>query len=393
MKHHIQLSPSLIALFVVCALAVVSLLYVPLPILPQLVQTYRLSPSMAGYALGSFGIAYALGFLVFGPLSDRIGRKKVMVAGLLGLAAASLAFLVIQSPATFLVGRALQGFVAASFPPVALAYLAERGTPKQRVWGVAWMSTAFLSAGLLGQIYGGVVADRWGFGLALLPMVAIYLITALRIWAAPDEEARVRPSAPIWTSYRPLGHLLGNAQLQRVYGTAFLLLMCFVAFYIHLDAHFGLALQQAGIDRLVAREIALPAFLMPLVVASLIPRWGAHRIASMGLVVTAGGLALAASTGETQLSLLMAASVVFVAGIGISVPALIARIAGLTEASTRGLAVALYTFLLFVGASLGPWIAQRATLLSGSTFFALLAGLMGMAALFSMSARRQAATT
>lgn len=76
---------SLRTLLVACALAVVSLLYLPLPILPQLAQTHGLGSAAAG-VISAFGLAYASGFLIFGPLSDRLGRRRVMVCGLMALA-------------------------------------------------------------------------------------------------------------------------------------------------------------------------------------------------------------------------------------------------------------------------------------------------------------------
>lgn len=377
-------SNSLTAQLVACALAVVSLLYLPLPILPLLAQTYRLNPGESGFTLAAFGVAYACGFLVFGPLSDRVGRQPVMAGGLLALALVTVVLTMVSTPGTFLMGRALQGFAAASFPPVALAYLAERGTPRQRAWGVAWMSTAFLSAGLLGQIYGGSVANRWGFGVALLPLSCIYVLTAIRIGIVKDAAHRAKsPVTSLWSNYRPLGSLLANAALRRVYVPAFLLLLCFVAFYVELDAHLGSAMAQQHISPLLARALALPAFFAPLAVASYIPRWGAHRIATAGLVVAAAGLVLSALAGADHLYALLGASVVFVAGIGISVPALIARIAGIAAAPVRGLAVSFYTFVLFIGASIGPWVALRSSGLSEEAFLLVLAALMAAAAGYS----------
>ena len=189
---------SLMAQLVFCALAVVSLLYIPVPIFPLLASTYGLEPGVAGHALGAFGVDYEVGFLVFGPLSDRIGRKKVMVGWLLALAVISIGLALVSTPTWFLVGRALQGLAAASFPPVFLVYLAEGGTPSQRVWGVAWMSIALLSAGLLRQIYGATVAVQWGFGWALVPLVTIYVATALRIIFAPETARQTQRRRSLW---------------------------------------------------------------------------------------------------------------------------------------------------------------------------------------------------
>lgn len=378
---------SLRALLVLCALAVVSLLYLPLPILPQLAQAHRMGTATAAGVISAFGFAYATGFLIFGPLSDRLGRRTVMMWGLTALSLVTAWLSTVEAVPLLLAGRAAQGLAAATFPPVVIAYLAERGTSRQRVWSVAWMSTAFLSAGLLGQIYGAAVAGRWGLGSALLPLAAVFALTAWRLWMTPADAARA-PAPSLLAGYRPIGRILANPHLRRVYGPALLLLMCFVAFYMGLDAHLGPTLLAQGITPLIARELALPAFLAPLAVALVMPRWGAERVVKVGLVIATCGLALCAWAGDTHLYGLLVASVVFVAGIGISVPGLIARVATVAEAPVRGLAVAFYTFVLFVGASLGPWLAQQTAQRPTGQAFLVLAVLLGAATLYAMTGRR-----
>lgn len=381
----VQYSPWLTGQLVLCALAVVAQLYLPIPILKQLTAEFGMRPVDAGYALTAFSATYALGFLVFGPLSDRIGRRTVMLLGLVALSASSLVLLLVSTPGAFLALRALQGFFAASYPPVAIAYLAERGTPRQRAWGVAWISTAFLMAGLLGQMYGAFASRFVGFGVALLPLCVVYLWTAAVLWRAHDPRAT--PSAGVvgWASMsQALRDVMGDPRLHRVYGPALFLLMCFVAFYLGLDARMGLALQQSGFNQLAIRAVALPGFMAPLAVAALIPRFGSQRIAGAGLTVATVGLTLAAAAAAIAEPLwVLAASVLFVTGIGITVPALIARVASAAADHRRGMAVAFYTFTLFIGASLGPWIADRTVNLGPGAFFGLLAALMALAAAFS----------
>ncbi len=383
--------PGLRLLLVACALAVVSLLYVPLPILAQLARRLGVAPAVAAGAVSTFGLAYALGFMVFGPLSDRLGRRRVMAWGLSVLAVVSAGVGWADSAPLLMAGRALQGFAAAAFPPVAIAYLAERGTLRQRTWGVAWISTAFLSAGLLGQIYGSAVAGRWSLGAAMLPLALVYACTAGVLFLT-REDARPAASRPSWlAAYRPMGRLLADARLRRVYVPAALLLMCFVAFYLALDAHVAAALRAHGITPLMARAVALPAFLAPLAVALALPRIGAQRMAAAGLGMAAAGLALCAWAGPTHLHGLLAASVLFVAGVGLSVPSLIAQVTSLADAPVRGLAVAIYTFVLFVGASCGPWLAQGTAHWPLARTLSLLAALLGAAALYVATGRRTVA--
>lgn len=380
--NHLKQSPWHTGLMVLCALAVVAQLYLPIPILKQLADEFGLSSANAGYALTAFSLPYALGFLVFGPLSDRVGRCTVMAWGLVALTVSSLLLQLASTSETFLGLRALQGFAAAAYPPVAIAYLAERGTPRQRTWGMAWISTAFLMAGLLGQIYGASVGKLMHFGMVLLPLCAIYLGTAAMLWRTTETQAAPATQLVGWSSVgQALKQVVSDPQLRRAYVPALVLLMCFVAFYIGLDARMGLALQQSGFNQLTIRGIALPGFLAPLAVAVLLPRFGPQRIASAGLGVATAGLLCAAVVTE-PLSVL-AASVLFVTGIGITVPGLIARVASMAASHYRGMAIAFYTFTLFVGASLGPWVAAHTAHLDSGQFFGLLAVVMAVATAIS----------
>lgn len=373
-----------------CAVAVVSQLYIPIPIMARLAEDYGLPPELLELSLIAFSLCYATGFLVFGPLSDRFGRRLVLALGLVALSIVSIAMSVVSSPEPFIAMRALQGFVAASFPPVAIAYLSERGHARQRAWGVAWLSTGFLIAGLLGQLYGGVVAGAWGFGKAMIPLIAIYLITAAMILAAPKGGQGEGALMPLLAIYRPVFRLLADPLLRRVYVPALLLLMTFVAFYVGLDSRLHES-QGSALDPLAARAIALPGLFAPLAVAAVIQRWGAQRVASSGLAVAALGLFLVAMSGDQGLLWLLAASVIFVAGVGISVPGLIAFTSTRAPASARGLAVALYTFVLFLGASLGPWIARLGGAWGNTTLFLVLAACLAAVAAYSATGKGHAA--
>lgn len=368
------------ALMVICALSVVSLLYLPLPILGTLKHTYGIE---ATGMVSSFGFAYAAGFLIFGPLSDRLGRRNVMVGGLLALVGATAVLALASSPLFLTFGRVLQGLAASSFPPVAITYLAERGNPRQKMWSVAWMSTAFLSAGLLGQIYGGLVAGPWGLGAALGPLCGVFALTAWSLWKKPADRLAGQGLSGFFSNYKAIGSLLADARLRRVYLPAFFLLMCFVAFYMILDSKLGMQFEQLGISPMTTRAVVAPAFLMPLLVAVVMPKLGPQRTLGAGLVCAAAGLALSAWAGEEHLMALLGSSFLFVAGLGISVPSLIARVAGVSDISVRGLAVSLYTFVLFIGASLGPWLAQQTADMALASTYLLLAGVLAICAIYA----------
>lgn len=341
----------IIALLALSGMAVVGELYLPLPLLESIAVEYHVSSEAAGMVSSAFGLAYATGFLIFGPLSDRYGRKPVMVLGLLSLAGASAAVAIAGSFETLVGARAVQGLAASSFPPVALAYLSETLPARQRLWGIAWMSTAFLAAGLVGQIYGGVFQGS-GLTAALWPAVVFYVLVGLLITQLPAGHTGT-PGVSVLRVFTSITRLFANPALVRAYAAAFVVLLSFVAFYVGLDRSRGDELVQAGLNPLTVRAIALPAMLMPLAAASLIKRFGSVPVLVGGLMTAA--MSLGAIPMGSELLGPLGFSITFVAGISATVPALIARVGQAADTDQYGMAVAFYTFILFVGASIGPF--------------------------------------
>ena len=365
----------IIMVLAMCGLAVVSQLYVPVPLLGDVGEEYGVSVALAGLVLTVFGIAYAVGFLVFGPLSDGAGRKVVMVPGLLALAAASALVALAPSFGTLVGARVLQGFVAAALPPVALAYLPETLPQRLTAFGIAAMSTAFLVAGLLGQVYGGVLGS---LSTAVLILAAVYVVGALLVAFLPeDREGEGQTVGGIFSIYRGLPSLLTNGALLRAYFGALVLLFSFVAFYTALQLQLGEAIRDAGLGLTTVRAIAVPAMFLPLVAAFFIQRFGPRAVVCVGLAVGALGLFGAAAAAES-VWLVVTASVVFVAGISVTVPSLIALVSSLSSEYT-GMAISLYTFVLFVGASLGPQMPPLASGLGFAGICLVLGGALAVA--------------
>jgi len=263
----------------------VSLLYLPVPILSLLAKDYGITGTQAASSLSAFGFAYATGFLIFGALSDRLGRKTVMVCGLIALAIVTLCLASVPDWQVFIALRVLQGLAAATFPPVALAYLSEHGTPPQKMQAIAWMSTAFLAAGILGQMYAMQVAVPLGMGWALFGLAVVYLITALRLAFIKDKSPDAAAKSWIET-YKPVFFLLSDGILRRV---------------------------------------CLPAFALTLFAPKLIARLkGPHKVVTLGLAIASIGMLSTAIVARIGMNWhpawILAGSVVFVAGVALSVP-------------------------------------------------------------------------
>jgi len=182
--------------------------------------------------------------------------------------------------------------------------------------------------------------------------------------------------------------------LCRVYLSALLLLLCFVAFYLALDAYLGEVMLKQGISKLQMRIVALPAFALTLFAPKLIMRLkGPHKVVILGLTISTVGLlssAIFASIGSSlHPAWILSSSVVFVAGVALSVPSLIARTTTATDLNVRGIAVSFYTFVLFAGASFAPFLVRGLAQYSLATVLFFLSFLLVCAALYNISFKEE----
>ena len=345
--------PIVVTVLSLCGLLVVSQLYLSIPLVPLISQIFDVSPNVASWLGSAFGFAYAFGFLVFGPLSDRYGRKRILVPGLGVLA--SISFAVGASPSfqVLLQLRVVQGFVAATFAPTALAYIGENLPAVVRPIGIACMSTGFLLAGIVGQVYGSAIGAIYGWRWVFWLLAIAYAVFILLIGTQLPKGTRQKLNTSILSVYKNMAALLIRPSLLSAYAAAFMVLLSFVAMYSGLGGYLE---NRYGIDQnglFLIRLAGIPGMLLSPLFGNFIQKWGSKKVVICGLLLAAFGLGLEAFA--TQLPILVFASGVFVAGISATVPALIALVGSLAP-EARGAAVALYTFVLFVGASFGPLV-------------------------------------
>lgn len=338
-----------VAVLVATALFVLSQLYAAIPLAgPVAVEL----GSGTAFALStSFGFSYAAGFLVWGPVSDRFGRKRVMSIALGVLVLATLLCAAARSVPAMAVFRALQGLAASGFAPVALAYLSEAVRPARRVGAIGAMSTAFLVAGIFGQVLASVIVLHsewtWFFvisGVALA--VALGLILLLVREGAPQG-----PPLSLLGQFGTLARLFLKPEILLLSIAHLTLLLSFVALYSGMGGHLE-RLGAAASDVVLVRATALPAMFLCLAAGPLSRRLGTLRLARLGFTLAALGM-FGASLLSGTLPGLVATSFVYVCGVAVAVPAMIALF-GETAAPNRGSGMAVNGFVLFVGASIAP---------------------------------------
>ncbi|MGR6920888.1 MFS transporter [[Actinomadura] parvosata] len=383
---------STLTAFTLTAILVSGQLYVVIPLLHDMATGWGASPGGLTWLVTAFGIGYGIGFLVFGPLSDRYGRRRLLMIGL-PLAALTTALVALSpSPEVAMGLRAVQGVAVAMFPPAGMAYLGERLEPRRRVVAIAAVTGAFLASAVLLQVAAQLLVDAigWrglfalsaaGFVLAALGLRAVMLPDLPRESAGParagslaqagdtaqvDAPAQAGDSAQVGgppqaggashraagsllSAYRPLPGLLFHRVLSLRYLATVMLMVSFVAVYTGLQIYGGtspaelLALRAAGLP-----SIVLMPLLMPWLARIRMTTRAVAFLAVAALTLAAVGL-----TGTAVLVLLLA---LYVAAITGGLPSMNESISA-EAGGARGTALALFSAALAVGGSVGPQVA------------------------------------
>ncbi|MCG6207464.1 MFS transporter [Rhodopseudomonas sp. HC1] len=366
----------LMLLLMACGFLVVGQLYVTIPLVGDIASRFAVDPGRAALVGSAFGIAYAAGFLIFGPLSDRYGRRAVLIAGLAATGVTTALVGLASTFAVLLLTRALQGLAASAFPPAALSLVAESLPPAQRPLGVSLMSFAFLGAAPLAQFF----AAQSGAGLPaiMLELAPLYLAgaTGLFFVARPDLIAAPRDGAVVSGAIASLSRDRG---ILAAWAAAATVLFGFVSFHAGVQALGG----DVRVDLQSLRLIGLPPLALTFAAAPLTRRFDAPTTARAGLLLAALSLGLGISGTP---NVLLLACILLSAGVALAVPGLIATVAGRATNANRGLALAVYSFTLFIGASLAPPVAQALAAIGTIPLFLLPVALL-LAAAFAVGIR------
>lgn len=161
-----------------------------IPSMPQLVIAFGTEPALVQRSFTIFMVGFAATQLVYGPLSDRFGRRPVLVGGLLLYIVASLACALSASIEAFLVSRLAQGIGACVGPVIGRAVVRDSFARRDAARAFAFIGTAISVAPALGPLIGGFLEVWLGWQAAFAFLVAY---GGVMLWLA---LARLRETVP-----------------------------------------------------------------------------------------------------------------------------------------------------------------------------------------------------
>ena len=319
-------------------------------------------PAMIGLAMGLYGLTQALFQLPIGLASDRIGRKRVIVAGLLVFAAGSLIAAMADSLTGLMAGRAIQGAGAVSAAVTALLADLTRDGVRTKAMAMVGGSIGlmFALALVLAPLLNAWIGLSGIFGLTCaLALAGIAVV----LWVVPPEP-RQHADAPKGR----FSELLGQSDLLRLNFGVFILHTVQMSMWVAVPA----MLVQAGLAKEQHWHIYLPAVLLSFLAMGLLfsmERKGKLRKALLGAIglvlVVQIGLGMLAASGTIPtvwcMALLMFLFFCGFNALEATQPSLVSRMA---PAPLRGTALGAYNTLqslgLFAGGAVGGAVAKFA---------------------------------
>jgi DHA2 family multidrug resistance protein-like MFS transporter len=335
---------------------------------PALTADLDPSSSQLLWITDIYGFLIAGALITMGTLGDRIGRRKVLLAGAAAFGAASLLAAISTSPEMLIVARAIQGLAGATLAPSAMALVSALFTDaKQRTAALGIMMASFAAGAGLGPIVGGVILEflAWGWVfVANIPVMAALLVLGPRLvpeYRAPEAGRLDVPSAAlslvailavVWGVKDIATEGLTTAAALAIAG-GLLVGVAFVRRQVRLDdplidvalfrsrefsvalaanvtgavVMYGISLFTAqflqlglGLSPLEAGLLGLPGVAAMMVMSGLIPRFvevmrPAYVIAA-GMVVAAAGIGMLTQVGpDSGVALLIASSIVMSIGV------------------------------------------------------------------------------
>ncbi|BAP42944.1 major facilitator superfamily protein [Pseudomonas sp. StFLB209] len=329
--------------------ATFALLYCVQPMMPLLSREFAISAAQSSLVLSVSTAMLAIGLLVTGPISDRIGRKPVMVLALFCASIATLASALMPDWETVLVTRALVGLSLSGLAAVAMTYLSEEIHPTHLGLAMGLYIGGSAVGGMCGRLISGVLIDYVNWHVALLVIGGLALIAAAVFWRILPDSRNFRPR-----SLHPRSLLDGFAVQLRDQGlpllflTGFLLMGAFVTLfnyiaYRFLEAPYNLSQAVVGLFSVVY----LSGIYSSAKIGSLADRLGRRKVLWAVIVLMLAGLGL---TLLNPLALVIIGVLIFTFGF-FGAHSVASSWVGRRATTARGQASSLYLFCYYAGSS------------------------------------------
>lgn len=329
------------------------------PLIPHLTQVLHTTTDWVGLAVPAYIVPEAIATLAVGPLSDRIGRRGVIIGCLFAFIILTLATATATGIRAFIGWRIVTGIVAAGIVPIGLSLIGDLFPFAQRGRAVGWLFGAIAGGTAAGAAAGALLEPVVGWRGLFIGVAALsaLLLTVMLVGHALPRLAQPTAAEPWSRVVRGYGRLLSRARGRRTYAYVFLnaVLQSGIFTWLGVYLHQRFALGETGIG-LTLLGYGIPGLLFGPLIGRFADRHGRALIIPAGVALT--GLCALVLALPLQLVAVQAAVILLSLGFDLTHPQLAAITTDL--GGGRGQSVALMAFSLFSGFGIGSLVFQAA---------------------------------
>ncbi|MFA0311462.1 hypothetical protein BH581_12210 [Vibrio splendidus] len=218
-----------------------------LPALPQMVEVFNTDRSMVNLTLSSYFVTYAIGLLFWGPLSEKFGRKPILLIGLAGYMVASMLCAMTNNIEQLIGARVFQAFAGSAITVIATAIVKDLYDGREREKIMATIMSLVIIAPMVAPVFGAFLLQIASWRMMFVTL-AIFGAFASVLACCYRETLENKYQGSIFRSWGRMGVVMKNrsfVKLLIIFSIIPMALMGFLAAgsYIYID-HFGLTEQQ-----------------------------------------------------------------------------------------------------------------------------------------------------
>jgi multidrug resistance protein len=323
-----------------------------IPLLPFYAESFGAS----AFAIGLLGTSFSLMQFLFSPIwgrwSDQIGRKPIILIGLLGSCLSYVTMALAGSLTLLFVARVVGGIAGANIP-TAQAYIADVTTPENRARGMGLMGAAFGLGFIFGPAIGGLLS-RFSPETPMWCAAALCFANFVAAWLLLPESRPASASTRSLSRMEAFRHAMTQPTLLLILALYFIVTMAFSAFEatfaLFTEARFGFT--AASIGFLFAFIGAIIALIQGVFIGRVVKRVGERRVipvAILGIAISIGMLTVVWSVPTLLVALGLLAM-----GMGFNNPSLSSLVSKLSHEDDQGGILGLASSLASLGRVVGP---------------------------------------
>jgi DHA1 family inner membrane transport protein len=348
--------PALVTL-ALCVFAVGVDTYIVAAVLPAIADDLHEPIANVGLLASAYALPTALLSPVFGPLSDRRGRRFALLLGLSIFAAAAAACIVAPSLPVLVMTRAVNGIGAAILLPAAFAWAGDLPNEHDRGRAIALLAASFPLSNLLGLPLGSLatIAGGWRAPFALITVISLLAIIGVATSRHVSPSSRVTPGVTYLDTFREVirdRRALSIMSVTLVWFSGATGLFIYLGEFIHVS--FGIPTDRAGLAYIVIGAVGIVAARSSGLVLDTL---GARRTVLIGISLFGIAAFLLPLTTFALPATLVVMSV-WAFGTWFGVPAMQTIVSGLSD-TARGTMLAFNGSALNLGAVIGPLVSGR----------------------------------